>query len=103
MIALKSRTVPAEDAVAESLQALAWLRTQGTERTYFKYCSTFDSTDGGNIGPVTEAFLDRHGRADHVGLPGLTRARPDHLPGPPVRRGPAAFGVLDAARTHSRR
>lgn len=58
VIALKSRTVPAADAVAESLQALAWLRAAGAEQVYFKYCSTFDSTSKGNIGPVAEALMD---------------------------------------------
>ena len=58
VIALKSRTIPAEQAVAQSLQALAWLRQQGAQQIYFKYCSTFDSTPHGNIGPVTDALLD---------------------------------------------
>lgn len=58
VIALKSRTLPAEQAVAQSLKALAWLREQGVEQIYFKYCSTFDSTPQGNIGPVTDALLD---------------------------------------------
>ncbi|GAA0472439.1 3-oxo-tetronate kinase [Streptomyces olivaceiscleroticus] len=58
VIALKSRTVPAADAVEASLRALAWLRSAGAEQIYFKYCSTFDSTPAGNIGPVTEALMD---------------------------------------------
>jgi uncharacterized protein YgbK (DUF1537 family) len=58
VIALKSRTVPAADAVAESLAALAWLRAAGCRQFYFKYCSTFDSTPRGNIGPVAEALMD---------------------------------------------
>jgi len=58
VVALKSRTAPVEEAVAESLAALRWLREQGCERFYFKYCSTFDSTPAGNIGPVTDALLD---------------------------------------------
>ena len=58
VVALKSRTLPAADAVAQSLQALAWLRAQGAQQIYFKYCSTFDSTPAGNIGPVTDALLD---------------------------------------------
>ena len=56
VVALKSRTSPPEEAIAESLAALAWLRARGAERIYFKYCSTFDSTPRGNIGPVTEAL-----------------------------------------------
>ena len=58
VVALKSRTIPAADAVAQSLQALRWLQSQGAQQIYFKYCSTFDSTPKGNIGPVTDALLD---------------------------------------------
>ena len=58
VVALKSRTVPAAEAVEQSLAALRWLQAQGVEQVYFKYCSTFDSTAEGNIGPVTEALLD---------------------------------------------
>jgi 3-dehydrotetronate 4-kinase len=56
VVALKSRTVPASAAVEQSLAALAWLRAAGCARFFFKYCSTFDSTDRGNIGPVAEAL-----------------------------------------------
>jgi uncharacterized protein YgbK (DUF1537 family) len=58
VVALKSRTIAAAEAVAQSLDALRWLRAQGVEQIYFKYCSTFDSTPQGNIGPVTEALMD---------------------------------------------
>ncbi|KAE9659830.1 four-carbon acid sugar kinase family protein [Pseudomonas sp. PB105] len=57
VIALKSRTTPAVEAVEESLAALEWLREQGCEQIFFKYCSTFDSTAAGNIGQVSEALL----------------------------------------------
>lgn len=57
VIALKSRTIPAHQAVAQSLNALNWLKQQDAEQIYFKYCSTFDSTPAGNIGPVTDALL----------------------------------------------
>ncbi|BCT33152.1 3-oxo-tetronate kinase [Pseudomonas protegens] len=57
VIALKSRTTPVGEAVAESLAALHWLREQGCEQIFFKYCSTFDSTAAGNIGQVSEALL----------------------------------------------
>ncbi len=57
VVALKSRTIPATDAVAQSLAALRWLRAQGAQQIYFKYCSTFDSTPQGNIGPVAEALM----------------------------------------------
>jgi uncharacterized protein YgbK (DUF1537 family) len=58
VVALKSRTMAPADAVAQSLEALRWLRAQGVQQIYFKYCSTFDSTAEGNIGPVTDALLD---------------------------------------------
>jgi 3-dehydrotetronate 4-kinase len=63
VVALKSRTIAASAAVAQSLQAYEWLKSQGVEQFYFKYCSTFDSTPDGNIGPVTEALMDAiHGQ-----------------------------------------
>ena len=58
VVALKSRTAPVGDAVAQSLSAARWLRAQGATQIYFKVCSTFDSTPRGNIGPVTEALMD---------------------------------------------
>ncbi len=61
VIALKSRTAPAADAIGKSLDALAWLKAAGARQILFKYCSTFDSTDAGNIGPVAEALLDALG------------------------------------------
>src|SRR5260221_8471484 len=61
VVALKSRTVPAPLAVEQSLAALAWLRRAGARQILFKYCSTFDSTDDGNIGPVADALLDALG------------------------------------------
>ena len=61
IVALKSRSNPSTEAVAMSLGALVWLRKQGAKQYYFKYCSTFDSTDKGNIGPVAEALLDAIG------------------------------------------
>jgi uncharacterized protein YgbK (DUF1537 family) len=57
VVALKSRTIPASEAVAQSLAALAWLKQAGCRQVYFKYCSTFDSTPKGNIGPVTDALM----------------------------------------------
>jgi len=58
VVALKSRTIAPADAIAQSLGALRWLQAQGARQIYFKYCSTFDSTPQGNIGPVTEALMD---------------------------------------------
>jgi len=57
VVALKSRTTSAAHAVAQSLAALRWLQQHGCQQFYFKYCSTFDSTPAGNIGPVTEALM----------------------------------------------
>jgi len=61
VVALKSRTIPAAEAVAHSLEALDWLRAAGCSRFFFKYCSTFDSTADGNIGPVAEALQEALG------------------------------------------
>jgi len=61
VVALKSRTAPVAEAVAQSLAAARWLREQGATQIYFKVCSTFDSTPQGNIGPVTEALMDALG------------------------------------------
>lgn len=57
VIALKSRSIPMREAVSQSLAASDWLREQGCQRQFFKYCSTFDSTAEGNIGPVTDALM----------------------------------------------
>ena len=58
VIALKSRTIAPDHAVAQSLAACRWLRAQGVRQIYFKICSTFDSTPRGNIGPVIDALMD---------------------------------------------
>lgn len=63
VVALKSRTVPAPDAVAASLDAADWLLADGARQLYFKYCSTFDSTPEGNIGPVLDALAEHTGAA----------------------------------------
>jgi 3-dehydrotetronate 4-kinase len=69
VVALKSRTIPAPEAVAQSLAALAWLQQAGARQIYFKYCSTFDSTPKGNIGPVTDALMDALGTDFTVACP----------------------------------
>ena len=74
VIALKSRSIPAADAVALSLEAGRSLQGLGARRLFFKYCSTFDSTDKGNIGPVTEALLDLVGGDRTVACPAFPRA-----------------------------
>ena len=61
VIAIKSRTAPVEWAVTESLTALKWLQRAGARQFFFKYCSTFDSTDRGNIGPVADALIQELG------------------------------------------
>jgi 3-dehydrotetronate 4-kinase len=58
VVALKTRSIVAKEAVAQSLDALAVLQDAGCVRFFFKYCSTFDSTDAGNIGPVGDALID---------------------------------------------
>ena len=58
VVALKSRSIPAKDAIAQSLAALDWLKAQGCTQFLFKYCSTFDSTPEGNIGPVAAALAE---------------------------------------------
>jgi 3-dehydrotetronate 4-kinase len=73
VVALKSRTNPAAEAVAWSLASLKWLRLRGAQRIYFKYCSTFDSTARGNIGPVADALLDALGEPFTVATPAYPR------------------------------
>ena len=69
VVALKSRTIPAADAVAMSLRTLDWLRAAGCRQYFFKYCSTFDSTDEGNIGPVGDALLSALGAGITIACP----------------------------------
>ena len=69
VVALKTRTIPAPEAVAQSLAALRWLVAAEARQVFFKYCSTFDSTDAGNIGPVADALLDALGETFTVFCP----------------------------------
>ncbi len=69
VVALKSRTIAPAEAVAQSLAALRWLQAQGAQQIYFKYCSTFDSTALGNIGPVAEALMDALGTDFTIATP----------------------------------
>ena len=69
VVALKSRTNPVEEAIGESLAALRWLQQAGCRQFYFKYCSTFDSTPRGNIGPVAEALMDALGTDFTIACP----------------------------------
>lgn len=65
VVSLKTRSSPVDEAVSQSLAALEWLLAQGCTQIVFKYCSTFDSTPTGNIGPVAEALANRL-QAEHV-------------------------------------
>ena len=69
VIALKSRTAPVDQAVAETLAALEWLRAAGAKQFFWKYCSTFDSTPQGNIGPVAEALMEALGTDQTIYCP----------------------------------
>ncbi len=69
VVSLKSRTIPASEAVEQSLEACDWLMAQGCEQIVFKFCSTFDSTDDGNIGQVAEALADRLGETSVIVCP----------------------------------
>jgi uncharacterized protein YgbK (DUF1537 family) len=69
VVALKTRTIPVADAVAQSLSAWRWLKASGARQAYFKYCSTFDSTEKGNIGPVAEALWRETGEGPAVFVP----------------------------------
>lgn len=76
VVALKSRTAPVRQAVTESLAALEWLRQAGCRQYFFKYCSTFDSTDHGNIGPVADALTTALGSGFALACPAFpTNAR----------------------------
>ena len=69
VIALKTRTIAAADAVSQSLSALSYLQREQCRQFYFKYCSTFDSTAHGNIGPVADALLDAVGSTFTIACP----------------------------------
>ncbi len=69
VIALKSRTIPAGQAIEQSLAALHWLQAHGAQQIYFKYCSTFDSTPAGNIGPVADALMTALGTDFTIATP----------------------------------
>jgi len=71
VISLKSRAVAAHEAIAQSLEALSWLQAQGCQQFVFKYCSTFDSTPRGNIGPVAEALAEALGVKGVIACPAL--------------------------------
>lgn len=69
VVALKSRSIAATEAIDQSLAALKALQAAGCVRIFFKYCSTFDSTDAGNIGPVGDALMDALGTKQAIYCP----------------------------------
>ncbi len=75
VIALKSRTAPREEAIDEAVAAYAWLKQAGAQRFFWKYCSTFDSTAKGNIGPVAEALMAEIGTDQTVYCPAFPENR----------------------------
>lgn len=74
VVALKSRTIDPQEAITQSLDAAKVLRQLGAQRLFFKYCSTFDSTDKGNIGPVAQALLDFVGGGATIACPAFPKA-----------------------------
>lgn len=74
VVSLKSRTIAPNQAVAQSLAALQWLKQHEAKQIYFKYCSTFDSTEQGNIGPVIDALMDALGTDFTVATPAFPDA-----------------------------
>lgn len=96
VVALKSRTAPVEEAVARSVEALEWLGRQGARRFLFKYCSTFDSTDQGNIGPVADALLDALGADFTIACPAFPET------GRTIFKGHLFVGDLLLSDTHMR-
>ena len=69
VIALKSRTAPVDEAVDQARKAFAWLKRAGATRFFWKYCSTFDSTAEGNIGPVAEMLMAELGTSQTIYCP----------------------------------
>jgi uncharacterized protein YgbK (DUF1537 family) len=112
VVALKSRTAPVDEAVAQSLAACRWLRAGGAQQIYFKVCSTFDSTPRGNIGPVAQALMAHlaaeaaapsastgAGAAPAEGSQAGSEAGPGALPSPGPETGPRVtdFAIVTPA------
>jgi len=74
VVGLKTRTSPVREAIRQSVMVREWLKQRGVDQLYFKYCSTFDSTGDGNIGPVADALLD----AEHQVMTLVCPASPEH-------------------------
>jgi uncharacterized protein YgbK (DUF1537 family) len=96
VVALKSRTAPVDEAVARSVAALDWLGRQGARQFLFKYCSTFDSTPEGNIGPVADALLDALGTDFTIACPAFPET------GRTIYQGHLFVGELLLSDTHMR-
>ncbi len=96
VVALKSRTAPVAEAVAQSLAAQRWLAGQGARQYLFKYCSTFDSTDRGNIGPVADALMDELGTDLTIACPAFPET------GRTIFKGHLFVGDLLLSDTHMR-
>ncbi|MFZ1430469.1 MAG: 3-oxo-tetronate kinase [Geminicoccaceae bacterium] len=96
VVALKSRTIAAGEAVAQSLTAQRWLAGQGARQYLFKYCSTFDSTDQGNIGPVADALLEILGSDFTIACPAFPET------GRTIFKGHLFVGDLLLSDTHMR-
>jgi uncharacterized protein YgbK (DUF1537 family) len=96
VVALKSRTAAVAEAVADSLAAQRWLAGQGARQYLFKYCSTFDSTDEGNIGPVADALLDALGSDFTIVCPAFPET------GRTIFKGHLFVGDLLLSDTHMR-
>ncbi len=96
VIALKSRTQEVSSAVADSMAAFRWLMDQGAEHLFFKYCSTFDSTPEGNIGPVLDALLEATGAPFSILSPALP------VNGRAVKDGILLVDGVPLAETHMR-
>src|SRR5690625_2767866 len=71
VVALKTRTEKTNLAVEESMKAFAWLKENGANQLYSKYCSTFDSTEEGNIGPIIDKYLETYGQKYTIIAPAL--------------------------------
>ena len=96
VVALKIRTVPAADAVCAAQAACGWLTRQGALHLYYKYCSTFDSTDEGNIGPIIDALLESYTQQTVVLCPALP------VNGRTVRNGHLYVNGVPLDETHMR-
>ena len=96
VVALKSRTAPVVEAVEQSLAAQRWLAGQGARQFLFKYCSTFDSTDRGNIGPVADALMDALGTDLTIACPAFPET------GRTIFKGHLFVGDLLLSDTHMR-